>query len=82
MKKVFISFFTMLLSLTANAEVNSTQNNPSVGNPIITFNVNIVNETGLDITLDGEVRFILGNPDHNGFLFGWLGSYTRTDIGC
>ena len=43
---------------------------PSIGNPVISFNVNIVNNTGSTITLDGDVTFVLCNPDHNGNYFG------------
>ena len=52
---------------------------PVEGNPVITFSVNIINNTGSDVTLDGELEFVLGNPDHNGFYLGWPGSYNNTD---
>ena len=52
---------------------------PVVGNPVITISVNIINNTGSDVTLDGELRFVLGNPDHNGYELGWPGVYNNTD---
>ena len=53
---------------------------PSAGNPVIRINVNIVNNAGTPITLDGRLRFVLGNPDHNGTYFGgYQGLYIRTD---
>ena len=52
-----------------------------VGNPAITFGVNIINRTGKDVTLDGDLEFVLGNPDHNGYYLGWNGSYNNTDGG-
>ena len=54
--------------------------NPDAGNPVINFGVNITNNTGAPITLDGRLRFVLGNPDHNGNYFGgYQGLYIRTD---
>ena len=52
---------------------------PVNGNPVITFGVKIINNTGSDVKLDGELRFVLGNPDHNGYSLGWNGSYNTTD---
>ncbi len=52
---------------------------PSVANPVISINVRIINYVGRTITLDGEMVFILGNPDHNGNYLGWEGFYNYTD---
>jgi hypothetical protein len=60
--------------------VNPEPVNPSAGNPVIRFGVNIVNNTGSAVTLDGRLRFVLGNPDHNGTYYGgYMGHYLRTD---
>lgn len=48
------------------------------GNPVISINVNIQNNTGQAVTLDGDLYFVLGNPDHNGNYLGWQGSYNKT----
>ena len=54
--------------------------NPDAGNPVVNIGVNITNNTGSTITLDGRMRFVLGNPDHNGNYFGgYTGLYIRTD---
>ena len=54
--------------------------NPGAGNPVINIGVNITNNTGSAITLDGRLRFVLGNPDHNGTYYGgYTGTYIRTD---
>ncbi len=50
------------------------------GNPAVTFSLKITNNTGSDVTLDGTVSFVLGNPDHNNYYLGWNGSYNATDI--
>ena len=50
-----------------------------VGNPVITFSVKFVNNTGVDVTLDGDMRFVLGNPDHKGYELGWPGIYNMSD---
>lgn len=56
---------------------------PSIGNPVISFNVNIVNNTGSTITLDGDVTFVLCNPDHNGNYFGgYQGPYFKANHVC
>jgi hypothetical protein len=54
-------------------------NAPVEGNPVITFSVELVNNTGSDVTLDGKMKFVLGNPDHNGYELGWAGPYNDTD---
>ena len=51
---------------------------PVVGNPVITFGVNIVNNTGQTVTLDGDMYFVLSNPDRNGNYLGWEGAYNKT----
>ena len=110
MKKLILSLFAVLASISVNAQTvnvhlkngeavryNSTEVDyvdfseesvdptpvptpvPSIGNPVITFSVNIVNRSGKDVTLDGTVEFLLGNPDHNGTYLGWEGSYNYTD---
>lgn len=57
-----------------------TPTNPDAGNPVISINVNITNNTNSTVTLDGRLRFVLGNPDHNGNYFGgYTGTYIRTD---
>ena len=54
--------------------------NPSAGKPVISIGLNITNAHGSAVTLVGEVVFILGNPDHNGNIFGnYTGRYVRTD---
>jgi hypothetical protein len=30
--------------------------------------VKFVNNTGSEVTLDGDMRFVLGNPDHKGYV--------------
>lgn len=57
---------------------NSVSN---VSNPVINVNVRITNNTGSDVTIQGRLRFILGNPNQDGSYFGgWSGgSYIRTD---
>ena len=52
--------------------------NPPAANPIITFGVTIFNSTDVDVKLDGNVVFVLGNPDHNGNYLGWEGSFNHT----
>ena len=54
-------------------------NAPVEGNPVITFSVELVNNTGSDVTLDGDMKFVLGNPDHNGYELGWAGPYNDTE---
>ena len=55
--------------------------NPNVSNPVISINVEIINGTGSSVTLDGRLRFVLGNPNRDGSWFaGWSGGYyIRTD---
>ena len=50
-----------------------------VGNPVISINVRLINNSGESVTLDGDLKFILGNPDHYGNEFGWDGPYNGTD---
>ena len=53
--------------------------NPATGNPVVNFNIELVNNTGQTVNLDGDIVFVLGNPDHNGNYFGgYQGSYLRT----
>ena len=65
--------------ITESSNDNPTPVDPSVANPVITIAVNIVNNTGTAVTLDGDMVFVLGNPDHNGNHLGWEGSYNYTD---
>ncbi len=51
---------------------------PSGGNPVITIGVRIYNAHGSAVTLDGDLKLTLGNPDHNGNYLGWYGAYTGT----
>ena len=44
---------------------------PSVGNPVISMGITLVNNTGTTVTLDGDIVFIMGNPDHNGNYMGY-----------
>ena len=50
-----------------------------VGNPVISINVRLINNSGEPVTLDGDLKFILGNPDHYGNELGWSGLYNETD---
>jgi hypothetical protein len=50
---------------------------PSVSN--IAINLNLINESGRAIGLDGDVVLVLGNPDVNGNYHGWDGPYNRTE---
>lgn len=59
--------------------VNIMMTPVSTGNPVVTFNVMIVNNTGQVVTLDGDLEFVLSNPDHNGNHFAGLNSpYIKT----
>ena len=51
---------------------------PSSDNPVISINITITNNKSDAIVLDGEIAFVLGNPDHNGNYMGWLGEYNTT----
>jgi hypothetical protein len=53
--------------------------NTPVANPAITFSVKIVNKTDVPLTLDGNLMFVLGNPDHNGNYLGWDGAFNHSD---
>lgn len=48
------------------------------GNPVISVGVKITNKSGAPVTIEGRLKFVLGNPDHNGNYLGWDGSYNRT----
>ena len=52
--------------------------NPPAPNPVVTFGINIINNTDVDVKLDGDVVFVLGNPDHNGNYLGWDGAFNHT----
>ena len=47
------------------------QPTPTVGNPVISIGINLVNNTGTTVTLDGDIVFVMGNPDHNGTYMGY-----------
>ena len=66
--------------LSSNSEPGPGPVNPEAGNPVINIGVKITNNTDAPVTLDGRLRFVLGNPDHNGNYFGgYTGPYIRTD---
>lgn len=48
------------------------------GNPVISIGVKIINSHGSAVTLDGDLKFTLGNPDHYGNYLGWDGPYNGT----
>ena len=52
---------------------------PTGNNPVISIGILLINNTSQPINLDGDIVFVLGNPDHNGNYLGWQGSYNRTD---
>lgn len=52
---------------------------PTPGQSNISINLNITNNSGKTISLDGDVVFVLGNPDVYGNYYGWEGVYNRTD---
>jgi hypothetical protein len=45
-------------------------NNSPLNNPVITIGIELVNNTGTTVTLDGDIVFVMSNPDHNGNYFG------------
>lgn len=51
---------------------------PTGDNPVISINITITNNKSTPIVLDGDMMFVLGNPDHNGVYLGWLGQYNTT----
>lgn len=62
-------------------ETPDTPANPQTGDDhaVISFGVEITNTTGQDVVLNGELVFVLGNPNHNGKFFGsYQGPYLRT----
>ena len=42
------------------------------------YNFRIINQSGTTVTLNGEMCFVLGNPDVYGNYHGWNGAYNRT----
>lgn len=48
----------------------------------IRINLRIMNYTTKAVTLNGELRFVLVNPDREGKYHGWDGVYNRTDRIC
>lgn len=51
-------------------------------NPVVNISIRIKNNHGSPLTLDGRLRFVIGNPDHNGHYFcdsKYRGDYLRTD---
>ena len=74
---------TIVNIIKKNTDAGSDPNpnpTPSVeSNPIISIGVCITNNSSSAVTLDGYLRFVLGNPDHNGYYFGgWEGFYYIT----
>lgn len=45
---------------------------------VISVTLDLVNQSGRDVTLDGEVCLVLANPDTKGRYHGWTGVYNRT----
>jgi len=65
---------------TTNAvATRSVSSNRSVSEENITISLVITNNTNASVTLDGEARLVLSNPDVDGTYHGWNGSYNRTD---
>lgn len=56
---------------TKRAVVNGVQGD-------VRFNLTIENTTPNDVTLDGDIVFVLANPDKKGNYYGWEGAYNRT----
>ena len=51
---------------------------PEVGTDI-TINLSITNNNSSAIAINGELQFLLANPDKDGNYHGWQGAYNRTD---
>ena len=59
-------------------ETKQRVNGEEPGDTVISINVCIENRKGEDVTLDGDLCFILANPTRNGEYIGWTGVYNRT----
>ena len=62
----------------STATTRSVSASRSVSEENITISLTITNNTDSPVTLDGDVVFVLGNPDIDGNYHGWEGSYNRT----
>ena len=51
---------------------------PEVGSDV-NINIRITNSGNKAIAINGEVQFLLANPDRNGEYHGWQGVYNKTD---
>ena len=90
MKQLLVLIFYFFCCTIANSQTDvgpvypdPTPVNPPVPTPVqskISINLNIINNSGVTVSLDGDVVFILGNPDVYGNYYGWEGTYNRTDI--
>ena len=90
MKQLLVLIFYFFCCTIANSQTDAgpvypdpTPVNPPVPTPVqskISINLNIINNSGVTVSLDGDVVFILGNPDVYGNYYGWEGTYNRTDI--
>ena len=58
--------------------INGDDSQPTPIGSDVTINLLIKNNTPYDVTLSGEVNFVLANPDRNGEYHGWEGIYNRT----
>ena len=60
--------------------VNSgTTPTPTPTGSDLSFSLNLINASGRTVTLDGDVVFVLANPDVYGNYHGWRGEYNRSD---
>ena len=75
---VFEDGGTYDINISGSGSGGSTPVVSGNGNPVITIGVRITNAHGSAVTLDGDLKFTLGNPDHHGNYFGWYGPYTGT----
>jgi hypothetical protein len=67
---------------TYNVVIPNTSSTPVNPNtPIernVTIGLNLINASGRTVRLDGDVVFVLANPDVYGIYSGWEGPYNRT----
>jgi hypothetical protein len=72
--------YTITLSSVSGGSASPAPAPAGASHGVISIGLNITNATGRTVTLDGDVVFVLGNPDHNGNYFGsYTGPYLRTD---
>ena len=62
---------------TVNSGTSTIPDNPPASTDI-SINLNIINQSGKAVTLDGDVNFVLANPDVYGNYHGWGGEYNRS----